>query len=65
MTSTIARPGTELVVHIGLPKTGTTFLQNQVVRTFSQVADFGKTASYHVERPLSLIRSRGRFSYAT
>ena len=51
MTSTIARPGTELVVHIGLPKTGTTFLQNQVFRTFSQVADFGKTASYHVERP--------------
>ena len=51
MTRTIARPGTELVVHIGLPKTGTTFLQNQVFRTFSQVADFGKTASYHVERP--------------
>ena len=51
MTSTIARPGTDLVVHIGLPKTGTTFLQNQVFRTFSQVADFGKTASYHVERP--------------
>ena len=51
MTRTIAKPGTNLVVHMGLPKTGTTFLQDQVFRTFSQIADFGKTASYHIERP--------------
>ena len=51
MTHTIAKPGANLVVHMGLPKTGTTFLQDSVFRTFSQVADFGKTASYHVERP--------------
>ena len=52
MMSTIARPGTNLVVHIGLPKTGTTFLQNQVFRTFSPVAGFGKIASYHTGSPL-------------
>jgi hypothetical protein len=36
---------------MGLPKTGTTFLQNYVFSTFDQVADFGKTPSYQVERP--------------
>ena len=51
MTSIIARPGANLVVHMGLPKTGTTFLQDQVFRTCSQVADFGKTSSWGKERP--------------
>jgi hypothetical protein len=40
-----------VVVHMGLPKTGTTFLQDQVFRTCDQIADFGKTSSYKTERP--------------
>jgi hypothetical protein len=40
-----------LVIHMGLPKTGTTFLQNHVFSSCSQVADFGKTPSYRAERP--------------
>ena len=40
-----------VVVHMGLPKTGTTFLQDHVFRTCDQIADFGKTSSYKTERP--------------
>jgi hypothetical protein len=40
-----------VVVHMGLPKTGTTFLQDHVFRTCDQIADFGKTSSYKAERP--------------
>lgn len=40
-----------VVVHMGLPKTGTTFLQDRVFRTCEQIADFGKTSSYKTERP--------------
>jgi|RhiMetdeSRZDD1v2_1073273.scaffolds.fasta_scaffold194947_3 hypothetical protein len=40
-----------VVVHMGLPKTGTTFLQDHVFRTCDQIADFGKTSSYKSERP--------------
>jgi hypothetical protein len=36
---------------MGLPKTGTTFLQDQVFRTCDQIADFGKTSSYKTDRP--------------
>ena len=43
--------GSVVVVHMGLPKTGTTFLQDQVFRTCDQIADFGKTSSYKTERP--------------
>jgi hypothetical protein len=42
---------TAVVVHMGLPKTGTTFLQNHVFRTCDQIADFGKTSWYKTERP--------------
>ena len=52
MTSMIyAGSGATLVVHMGLPKTGTTFLQDQVFRTCSQVADFGKDSYCGKERP--------------
>jgi hypothetical protein len=40
-----------LVIHVGLPKTGTTFLQNHVFRSCDQIADFGKTPSYRGDRP--------------
>jgi hypothetical protein len=47
-----ARVGaTNLVIHMGLPKTGTTFLQNHVFSSCGQIADFGKTPSYRQERP--------------
>jgi hypothetical protein len=36
---------------MGLPKTGTTFLQDHVFRTCDQIADFGKTSSYKTDRP--------------
>jgi hypothetical protein len=40
-----------LVIHVGLPKTGTTFLQNHVFSSCDQIADFGKTPSYRGDRP--------------
>lgn len=42
---------TNLVIHMGLPKTGTTFLQNHVFSSCSQIADFGKTPAYRGNRP--------------
>jgi hypothetical protein len=36
---------------MGLPKTGTTFLQNHVFSSCPEIADFGKRPSYHLERP--------------
>ncbi|NOT24839.1 MAG: hypothetical protein HOP16_01945, partial [Acidobacteria bacterium] len=42
---------TNLVIHVGLPKTGTTFLQNHVFSSCGQISDFGKTPSYRGDRP--------------
>ena len=42
---------TNLVIHLGLPKTGTTFLQNHVFSSCREIADFGKTPAYRGDRP--------------